>query len=198
LDRLRTASRPHIPKDRLGATDLTADRERPTLRCRNQPMIRSQTTRHMRPILWIAVVALLLAALGSRVSVTTCIGNCCAIEASSCCLQETNVATDHTCCSHCDEDAPGEESPSDDDTPLSDSPNECMPGCCLTMDFDIELAPINEPIELPLTFALALPPTTHLFAPMQAHEAGRLRPFDRGPPRVDQSTALRVCTVLLI
>ena len=166
-------------------------------------MIRLRTTRLMRPILWIAVVALLLAAVGSQLSVTICIGKCCVVEVAACCQLGAGVATDDTCCDSCDdkapgETAPGEKAPSDDETPLSDPRGGCTPGCCLTMDFDIELAPISVPIELPLTFALALPPTTHSFAPMQAHEVERLRPFDRGPPRVDQSTALRVCTVLLI
>ena len=166
-------------------------------------MISLRTTRLMRPILWIAVVALLLAAVGSQLSVTTCIGKCCVVEVAACCQLGASVATDDTCCGYCDEKAPdekapGEKAPSDDETPLSDPRGGCTPGCCLTMDLDIELAPISVPIELPQTFALALPPTTHSFAPMQAHEVERLRPFDRGPPRVDQSTALRVCTVLLI
>lgn len=144
------------------------------------------------------MVALLLAAAGSQLSITTCIGKCCVVEVAACCQLEAGVATDDTCCGCCDDKAPGEKSPSDDETPLSDPRGGCTPGCCLTMDFDIELAPISVPIELPLTFALALPPTTHSFAPMQADEVERLRPFDRGPPRVDQSTALRACTVLLI
>ena len=66
------------------------------------------------------------------------------------------------------------------------------------MDFDVEIAPIDVPVELPMAFALGLPVTEQCFVPMLAHEDKRLRPFDRGPPRVDRSTALRVCTVLLI
>ncbi|MFT4511582.1 MAG: hypothetical protein ACI89X_003351 [Planctomycetota bacterium] len=156
----------------------------------------------MRPILWIAVVALLLAAVGSQLRVTTCTGECCAVEAAACCQLTTDDATGHECRGCCDDETPNaaspNERPSDDESPLSEPRGECMPGCCLTMDFDIELAPIDVPVELPLAFALALPPTPQSFAPMLVREAERLRPFDRGPPRVDRSTALRVYTVLLI
>jgi hypothetical protein len=154
----------------------------------------------MRPILWIAVVALLLAAVGSQLRVTTCVGECCEVETAACCQIETDAITGDACCDCSDEspsDQPGE-APSDDESPLSDPRGGCLPDCCLTMDFDIEMAPIDVPVEVPLTFALALPPAPQSFAPMHVRKFERLRPFDRGPPRVDRSTALRVCTVLLI
>ena len=163
-------------------------------------MHRLRTARLKRPILWIAVLALLLSAISSQLRVTTCIGDCCASEVTAsevttCSQSQEGPTGTHTSCDCCDESS--EELPCDDD-PLGESRGACMPGCCLTMDFDIEMAPIDVPVELPLTLALALPPTQQSFAPMPTREFERLRPFDRGPPRIDRSTALRVCTVLLI
>lgn len=156
------------------------------------------TTRTTRPILWIAVLALLVAAIGSQLRMRTCVGECCELEAvaSACCQLEAAIADDG-CCGCCDEVDAARDGETDD----GESGNQrggCAPGCCLTMDFDVELAPIDVPVELPMAFALALPPLPFALAPAAAREFETLRPFDRGPPRVDRSTALRVCTVLLI
>ena len=167
-------------------------------------MHRLRTTRLKRPILWIAALALLLSAIGSQLRVTTCIGECCAAETTTCSVSQHDPLAKHACCDCCDETAhPSEESPRDDDQRLGDQPlgesrDGCTPGCCVTVDFEIEMAPIDVPVELPMVLALALPPIPQSFAPMPAREVQRLRPFDRGPPRIDRSTALRVCTVLLI
>ena len=182
-------------------------------------MHRLRTTRLKRPILWIAVLALLLSAIGSQLRVKTCIGECCATETMTCSVSQHDSFAKHACCDCCDETAqPGEDAPLGDDQPLGDQPlgdqptgdqplgdrppgewrDGCTPGCCVTVDFEIEMAPIDVPVELPMVLALALPPIPQSFAPMPAREVLRLRPFDRGPPRIDRSTALRVCTVLLI
>ena len=83
-------------------------------------------------------------------------------------------------------------------TPLGEAHGSCAPGCRMVVTFYIELAPIELAGDAAPLPALAFEQATPWCHPMLARQIVRQRPFDRGTPRVDRSTALRACTVLLI
>lgn len=151
------------------------------------------TTRLTQPILWIATVALLLLAFGNRMQLTTCVGDCCAVEVASCCRDAATDEVTHDCCGCCERDG-GE---SDGDDPDSTG-GTCDSGCCVTLAVDVELAPATTPAELPDHQPLAFEPARPKFVASQPRAEVRTRPFDRGPPRIDRRTAMRACVVLLI
>ena len=71
-------------------------------------------------------------------------------------------------------------------------------GCCVTIDFSVEMAPDIAAAKLPpLPFVSCWAPPMAA-AQARVFEAPRPFCFDRGPPRVDARTALRATQVLLI
>jgi hypothetical protein len=184
---------------------LTADTERTTLRNGITALQTSRPTSITQPILWVAIIALIAASFGSQLRITKCLGGCAPI-AISCCTENAPIA-DEGCCSCCsdDETDPAQQArpesaaagfPTDQDR--SATSGSCPSDCCITIAFDTELAPIEMQDNLPNMFALAFLPTTQACLSMPARVVVRPRLFDRGPPRVDESTALRACTLLLI
>ena len=155
-------------------------------------MIDLTRQRASRQTLWVTLLALLLVAMTSTVEVQTCVGACgepVAVE-RACCSNEPAPDLDASCCGCCDE--PADEAPSDRED------DEDEGGCCVTIDFDLEQAPT------PTVGKLRLPtPAVCWLEPLPTPAAqifGAARPFyyDRGPPRIDQRTALRATQVLLI
>jgi len=156
------------------------------------------TTGAARSTLWVTLIALLLVAMTSQVRVRTCIGDCsdtAATLASACCEGPQLLVVDDEscdCCGCCDESEPqGEE-------PCEDGAGDCEGGCCITIAFDVDMAPNVDVAKLP-----AMLPAICWIAPLPQPEVRVLesaRPFyfDRGPPRIDGRTALRATTVLLI
>jgi len=163
-------------------------------------MLSTATSRQPKTILWIAAIALLLTALGNQMRLQTCVGECNATAVVSCCdagPSTTGDAVEQACCGCCD----GLPSLHGGDAPAGDLPDSlfgaCKSGCCITVAFDIELAPFALPSHHAPTAALPHP-TPSGCLPCLVREVVRTRPFDRGPPRVDRRTALRACVVLLI
>jgi hypothetical protein len=163
-------------------------------------MLATSTNRQPQTILWIALVVLALAALGNHMTLKTCVGECCAVEAMSCCEDELSVpagTAKESCCSRC-----GTHNDAADETPRGDEPDfatgACAPGCCITVAFDVDMAPIAAPVQLPTLATHAPAPALPACLPTPARQAVRERPFDRGPPRIDRRTALRAYVVLLI
>ena len=152
-----------------------------------------------RAILWIALIALLVAGLASGLHIKACVGSCCAVAAiDSCDAPATDARTHRTesggCC--CCADASDERR---DGAPDPDQVRgACSPGCCITIAFDTELAPCDVPrAEMPFAAIAAGDDVAPAFG-RDPEPLVRLRPFDRGPPRIDARTRLRASTVLLI
>ena len=165
-------------------------------------MLYPATSQRSRTVLWAAALVLLLAAIGNRLSLSTCVGECCDVEVASCCAT-SDVATptdgeDHGCCSCCETELTTHK----DTTPPGETPGSpsggCHPKCGLQIAIAIEMAPfavsVPQPIPAPMLLAPALPGCQASLV----RTVARTRPFDRGPPRTDQRTALRACVVLLI
>lgn len=149
------------------------------------------------PILWIALAVLVLAALGNHLTFKTCVGDCCH-DAASMVVAEADTTDGEragdghaACCGCCANNKPGNKSE-------DQARGTCDPGCCITLAFDIEMAPADAVEELPPLPVIAIPVCMTQLARPTPREVRRLRPFDRGPPRIDRCTALRACTVLLI
>ncbi|MCK5940565.1 MAG: hypothetical protein KAI24_01250, partial [Planctomycetes bacterium] len=94
------------------------------------------------------------------------------------------------CCCCCDDDG---EPPRDDD-----DDGACGTGCCITIAFDVDLAPTVVADDLPIPAMLPCGWPVAPRAPPLVREAERRSTCDGGPPRVDRRTALRATTVLLI
>lgn len=185
---------------RLDSRYRTADPE-----AASSPLQTSQSTSIARPILWVAIVALIAASLGSQLRITKCLGECTSV-ASSCCTPKTPLV-DEACCGCCtDDEAVDTEHVRPTDSvagfPADHDPGatvgNCPSDCCITIAFDSELAPINMQVNMPDMFSMAFLPFAQTCLPMPARVVMRPRLFDRGPPRVDKCTAMRACTLLLI
>ena len=146
--------------------------------------IRNRAT---RPASWVALLALLLVALTGTVELRTCSGSCEAAPAAASCCVDADASND--CCGCC-------ESPAERPAPADDEDGDS--GCCTTVDFDVDQAPSSA-----ATKFSAPTPEICWIAPLPAlatrvYESARPFNFDRGPPRVDERTALRATQVLLI
>jgi hypothetical protein len=150
------------------------------------------------------LLALFLAGLAGGAHIKACVGSCCAdvAAADSCHAPATQAGADDTnsggCC--CCAKAGGERRGTDrDGTPEPDQVRgTCGPGCCITIAFDTELAPCDaKRTEMPLAAIGAGDDVAPAFG-RDPEPLARLRPFDRGPPRVDALTRLRATTLLLI
>jgi hypothetical protein len=158
------------------------------------------SARATKATLWVTLVALLLVTMTSGAELRTCLGMCHAAAdaatTTSCCAvsdAEDGSALDSpaSCCGCCDHDGEDEDlGGGGADAPAG--------GCCVTIAFDVELAPSGAAAEVCLDAPAAV--WTELCAPPNARVAEAARPshYDRGPPRVDGRTALRATLVLLI
>ena len=186
----------------LAPSLLTADRVLHTLPPpTDRRMPSNSTSRPSQSILWIAVIVLALVALGNQMRLTTCIGDCCQAELSSCCDADESLSADTgqlASCDCCDQhgDATGDRSPAEG-APGSIS-RTCAPDCCLAVTFDVDMAPIATPVRLPTLAVATFTPALPACLSTPVREVVRTRPFDRGPPRIDRCTAMRACIVLLI
>ena len=156
-------------------------------------MLLKHLAQRPQPILWIAMFALVLMALGNHMRIKACTGQCGAVIASQCCSTEIDVAAPSEsccCCSDTTGDLEGE--------PEDEARSSCPIGCCFTLSFDIDIAPVCVPADGPHLTAQTLPPTPTGLPKLDVRRAAFQRPFDRGPPRVDRCSAMRACTVLLI
>ena len=176
----------------LDSPGLTADEDGVTLPDRI-PMATPTTTSAVRPTLWVTLIALLLVALTSQVRVRTCVGECAEPVEQTCCVAEPADAGD-ACCGCCED---GEEAP----TPSGgdgEGAGGCDGGCCITIAFDVDMAPSVDVAKLPTML-----PAICWIAPLpqpavRVLQSARPFYFDRGPPRIDGRTALRATQVLLI
>ena len=142
------------------------------------------------------MLAMLAAAFAGKVRMQACTGACCSVAATA----DTALPHDDGACSECsscccEQQAAPERAEDEDD---DGARGRCGPGCCVTIACEIELMPASRAtFELP-SFDLAVAPAPPLLPRLARRAPVRLRPFERGPPRIDGRTALRSCTVLLI
>ena len=112
------------------------------------------TASRARSILWVTLTALLLVALTSRMEVRTCLGDCQpTVATDSCCAApsgDVESTVDDGCCGCCDEGsperAPGDDEPGDD----GDGAGGREGGCCVTIAFDVDMAPNVDAAKAPL------------------------------------------------
>jgi len=164
------------------------------------------STNRAQPILWITLVALLLVAMTTGAQLRTCLGACqdgapedrtAPAAAASCCAsnEDANEDVASSCCGCCEGSGDSEEGGTGEGDDGAGAP---AGGCCVTLAFDVELAPSEAPTELRVGVPAACwvartaPPMVRVF------EQPRPFCFDRGPPRIDGRTALRATQVLLI
>ena len=164
------------------------------------------TTRTTKTTLWVTLVALLLVAMTTGAQLRTCLGACqdgaregrtAQAAASSCCAsnEDANEDVASSCCGCCEGSGDSEEGGTGEGEDGAGAP---AGGCCVTLAFDVELAPSGAPTELRVGVPAACWVARTAPPMMRAFEQPRPFCFDRGPPRIDGRTALRATQVLLI
>jgi hypothetical protein len=149
-----------------------------------------------RKTTWVVLTALMLVfclGLSSRSHFVVCTGKCCARATAN------PVLRDHcdSCC--CREHAHAKHSDARGQEPGPGSQRRaCLPGCCVDLAFDVELAPAPRAVteHVPNVAAIEPAPVCH-DVPTRSWPQW-VWPHDTGPPRIDQRTALRASTVLLL
>lgn len=148
--------------------------------------------------------AVLLAAVGDGMRFVRCIGSCCGVDApaleqvvrAGCCGDEVHVApTERVGCGCCAERPHGAGVPDGFDQKGDDDES---PDCCVELTFALDPAPSADKAPVPDPGPLLFVQDFVVRVPVDACVPAYVRPFDRGPPRIDARTSLRACTVLLI